>query len=252
MLWLWCRPAPTAPIRPLAWEPPCAAGAAQKRTKRKKKKKEEEEKEKTLCYFHRGGGGRRGNPTPQGASRDRVVAGTTGQLPLRPVNPGPWKQTSKPPVPARARAGLGLKELLEFLSLFFFFESKQSLYQRKANSSQGCWEGGEEPPPPIVLNRVLSLKGGGQVPTWGPERCGFLPLALLNYPYQPLSNSGSSGWECPVSLTVSLLFSSRKLSHRGLGINVHLGVGTLPRVNKACGDATPWRCSLNFRERTSE
>ena len=95
-----------------------------------------------------GGGSRRGNPTPQGASRDRVVAGTTGHLPLRPVNPGPLKQTSKPPVPARARAGLGLKELLEFLSLFFFFfESKQSLYQRKANSSQGCWEGGEEPPP---------------------------------------------------------------------------------------------------------
>jgi len=22
LLWLWCRPAATAPIRPLAWEPP--------------------------------------------------------------------------------------------------------------------------------------------------------------------------------------------------------------------------------------
>ena len=31
LLWLWCRAAATAPIRPLAWEPPYAAGAAQKR-----------------------------------------------------------------------------------------------------------------------------------------------------------------------------------------------------------------------------
>ena len=26
LLWLWCRPAPVAPIRPLAWEPPYAVG----------------------------------------------------------------------------------------------------------------------------------------------------------------------------------------------------------------------------------
>ena len=29
LLWLWCRPAATAPIEPLTWEPPYAAGAAQ-------------------------------------------------------------------------------------------------------------------------------------------------------------------------------------------------------------------------------
>ena len=28
VLWLWCRPAAVAPIRPLAWEPPYAMGAA--------------------------------------------------------------------------------------------------------------------------------------------------------------------------------------------------------------------------------
>ena len=28
LLWLWCRPAAAAPIRPLAWEPPYAAGVA--------------------------------------------------------------------------------------------------------------------------------------------------------------------------------------------------------------------------------
>ena len=31
LLWLWRKPAATAPIRHLAWEPPYAAGAALKR-----------------------------------------------------------------------------------------------------------------------------------------------------------------------------------------------------------------------------
>ena len=38
MLWLWQKPAATAPIRPLAWEPPYAAGAALKKAKKTKKK----------------------------------------------------------------------------------------------------------------------------------------------------------------------------------------------------------------------
>ena len=33
LLWLWCRPAATAPIGPLAWEPPYAASVALKRPK---------------------------------------------------------------------------------------------------------------------------------------------------------------------------------------------------------------------------
>ena len=36
LLWLWCKLAATAPIRPLAWEPPYAAGAAQEMAKRQK------------------------------------------------------------------------------------------------------------------------------------------------------------------------------------------------------------------------
>jgi len=39
LLWLWRRPVATAPIRPLAWEPPYATGAAQEIAKRQKKKK---------------------------------------------------------------------------------------------------------------------------------------------------------------------------------------------------------------------
>ena len=35
-LWLWCRPAAVAPIRPLAWEPPYGEGAALEKAKKKK------------------------------------------------------------------------------------------------------------------------------------------------------------------------------------------------------------------------
>ena len=38
-LWLWRRPAATAPIQPLAWEPPYAVGTALKKKKRKKERK---------------------------------------------------------------------------------------------------------------------------------------------------------------------------------------------------------------------
>ena len=34
---LWCRPAAVAPIRPLAWEPPFAAGTALGKKKKKDK-----------------------------------------------------------------------------------------------------------------------------------------------------------------------------------------------------------------------
>ena len=34
LLWLWCRAAAAAPVRPLGWEPPYAAGAALKKAKR--------------------------------------------------------------------------------------------------------------------------------------------------------------------------------------------------------------------------
>ena len=37
LLWLWCRLAATALIRPLAWELPYAVGGAQEMAKRQKK-----------------------------------------------------------------------------------------------------------------------------------------------------------------------------------------------------------------------
>ena len=47
LLWLWRRLAAKDLIRPLAWEPPYAAGVAQEMAKKKKKKKKKERKEKT-------------------------------------------------------------------------------------------------------------------------------------------------------------------------------------------------------------
>ena len=44
LLWLWYRVAAVAPIGPLAWELPYAAGAALKRPKNKKIKEREREK----------------------------------------------------------------------------------------------------------------------------------------------------------------------------------------------------------------
>ena len=45
LLWLWYRPAATARIRPLAWDPPYAAGEALK-----KKDKKNSRETQSLCY----------------------------------------------------------------------------------------------------------------------------------------------------------------------------------------------------------
>ena len=41
LLWLWCRPVATAPIRPLVWESPYAAGTALEGIKTQKERKKE-------------------------------------------------------------------------------------------------------------------------------------------------------------------------------------------------------------------
>ena len=46
LLWFWHRPAATAPIRPLAWEPPYAPGAALEKAKRQKKRQKKKDKKK--------------------------------------------------------------------------------------------------------------------------------------------------------------------------------------------------------------
>ena len=45
LLWLWCRPASTAPIRPLAWEPPYATGSSPRKGKKTKQNKTKNKKQ---------------------------------------------------------------------------------------------------------------------------------------------------------------------------------------------------------------
>ena len=56
LLWLWHRPAATALIRPLAWEPSYAEGAAQAMAKKpekdKKKKCKDGERNEMTCLEH--------------------------------------------------------------------------------------------------------------------------------------------------------------------------------------------------------
>ena len=60
LLWLWCRSAAIALIRPLAWEPPYAESEAlKKETKKKERKKSNTSKDKQLacvsiCINHDG------------------------------------------------------------------------------------------------------------------------------------------------------------------------------------------------------
>ena len=51
LLLLWHRPAATALIRPLAWEPPYAVGVALRKTKKKKKKERKKKEKETFQYI---------------------------------------------------------------------------------------------------------------------------------------------------------------------------------------------------------
>ena len=51
LLWLWHRPVATAPISPLAWEPPYASGAALEKTKRQKKRRKGKKRKSKLILL---------------------------------------------------------------------------------------------------------------------------------------------------------------------------------------------------------
>ena len=54
LLWLWHRPAATALIRPLAWEPPYAPGAALEKAKRQKTKNKKQKYAKPEAWSPEG------------------------------------------------------------------------------------------------------------------------------------------------------------------------------------------------------
>ena len=49
LLWLWCGLAAETPIRPLAWEPPYAAGAALKKEQKRRQQQQQQQQKKNLC-----------------------------------------------------------------------------------------------------------------------------------------------------------------------------------------------------------
>ena len=51
LLWLWCRPAATALIRPLAWEFPCATGVALENAKRQQQQQQQQQKHVVFIAF---------------------------------------------------------------------------------------------------------------------------------------------------------------------------------------------------------
>ena len=76
-LWLWCRPAATALIRPLAWEPPYAAGMALEKAKDQKKKKKRrtriykgKDELNTLIFIHQKAPSRMGKDKPHPGRED--------------------------------------------------------------------------------------------------------------------------------------------------------------------------------------
>ena len=52
LLWLWCRLAAIAPIRPLAWEPPYDVGVALEKRQKDKKTKKKEKKKNLEAFMH--------------------------------------------------------------------------------------------------------------------------------------------------------------------------------------------------------
>ena len=72
LLWLWCRPAATASIGPLAWEPPYAARAAQENGKKTKKKKVISWGICLSLYDLYNSSRQRGIPSPLSEARDRT------------------------------------------------------------------------------------------------------------------------------------------------------------------------------------
>ena len=76
---------------------------------------------------------------------------------------------------------------------FLFMQSKNELHKHTGSKQAKSLlqESKQHPemksPPPLSYRDFYPLKMGG-VPMWGPERCGFLLLALPSYLYQSLSN----------------------------------------------------------------
>ena len=134
LLWLWCRPVATALIRPLAWEPPYAAGAVQEiakrknKTKQKKKNKNKHPKNKLADCLEQPLGHHLHYQAAHPQSQGSLV--TWECLPAKRAEPPPWQCCTRwlgwPP--GGSSALLGNRTCsgdLEFYILLIISSSKQ-------------------------------------------------------------------------------------------------------------------------------
>ena len=70
LLWLWRRPAATAPIRPLTWEHSYAVGTALEKAKRPKKKKKKKKKRRGKKKKQKKKKKEKGNNLPKPTTRN--------------------------------------------------------------------------------------------------------------------------------------------------------------------------------------
>ena len=73
LLWLWRRSAATAPIRPLAWEPPYAMGAALEKKERDKALVKAKEKKKGTKRKEKEKGEKKGTKRKRREKEETVV-----------------------------------------------------------------------------------------------------------------------------------------------------------------------------------
>ena len=75
LLWLWCRLAVVALIRPLNWEPPYAVSAALKRPKKKERERERRKVERSSGFVNiEGHGNLEGEPKSNFNIKIKIVS----------------------------------------------------------------------------------------------------------------------------------------------------------------------------------
>ena len=75
-------------------------------------------------------------------------------------------------------------------------QASKAFITGKQIAPRAAGRGEESLPPLLSYGGFYPLKMGG-IPTWGPERCGLLPLGLPSYLYQSLSNRSLRGGNVP-------------------------------------------------------
>ena len=151
---LWGRPAATAPIGPLVWEPPRAAGSALKRTKDKRQKTKDKKKKKKRAS------------RPQTNQKEKEI-----QLKTKPkIYTGPsWKgkqRTDRDPIPVEpGKYNHNYSETLHTHEISSRFHAwRCQVLARRWNYWRSCTAGNHWLEWNETSSHILSLKWGSSVP----------------------------------------------------------------------------------------